>query len=752
LAIKFATRARRRWAAAILAGVCAAGPAAAQREEILITGLKKAAAQSLQDAPVSAVAFGANELDARHVRSLTTLSFASPNVALEDIGTTPGTANFTIRGLGVNSSIPSIDPSVGVFVDGVYLGVNAGVVLDTFDLETVEVLRGPQGLLFGRNVTGGAVLVNTTAPNTEAWSVDGRAAVASGLEKTLSARISGPLAGDRLAIKAAAYLSDDDGYFTNQFDGEPFGEDRTAIFRAAITAQPLSALEITAHPPGLARYRFGLGRYERGLSEGDGPAAQNRGFFDRDTFDFSIDERGLHDNEWDQAIVEADLDVGFGDGVVTNIFGWRRYDQDTLADIDSTPEFIFHSATFLRQEQISNELRYAGRFANRVDLAAGVYAFTQDIVYQETRVIPIAPPAAQSQYGGGVQSQTTLGVFGQADIDLAARLTATLGLRGTYERKRAAIGTVRPLGVPVLDPLALPDGACNVLAACLDPVTGADALVRDRESWANLTPKIGLQWRASDDVQVYGFWTRGFRSGGYNLRNTVAESAAIPFDEERQNSLEIGAKAQTWDGRLRLSAAAFYNDVRDLQREVNVPDPDVGVLQVIANTADATILGFEWEAAADITDSLSLTAALGYVDGSYDTVRFDLNGDGVVDGADRALRLPRLAPLTYSVGAQWVRPAGAFEFAGRVDFSSRDPAAYTDNNAGLLNGADMLSGDLSLAAQEGRIVFSVFGQNLLNEATEGGDTQLPFFPDLPGDSFSPLNRGRIIGGEIRYRY
>ncbi|MEL7029021.1 MAG: TonB-dependent receptor plug domain-containing protein, partial [Pseudomonadota bacterium] len=328
----------RRVRAALLAGAASlafSGAAGAQedREEILITGLKKASAQRLQDAPVAAAAFGADELDARHVRSLTTLSYATPNVALEDIGTTPGTANFAIRGLGVNSSIPSVDPTVGVFVDGMYLGVNAGVVLDTFDLESVEILRGPQGLLFGRNVTGGAVLVTTTAPGDEV-ELDARVAVATGLEKTVSARVSAPLIADLLSVKLAAYLSEDDGYFNNLFDGEEFGEDRTTLFRAAARATPTDGLDLTV-------------RYERGTSEGDGPAAQNRGFFDRDGFDFSIDERGLHENEWDQVTAEANLDVGFGDGVITNIFGWRRYDQTTLADIDATEFFLFHSATFL---------------------------------------------------------------------------------------------------------------------------------------------------------------------------------------------------------------------------------------------------------------------------------------------------------------------------------------------------------------------------------------------------------------------
>ncbi|MEM9750079.1 MAG: TonB-dependent receptor, partial [Pseudomonadota bacterium] len=604
-------------------------------------------------------------------------------------------------------------------------------------LESVEILRGPQGLLFGRNVTGGAVLVRTKRPSEE-LSIEARAAVSSGPEKLVSASVSGPILEDRLGLKFAVYGSDDDGYFTNLFDGSAFGEDRTRLFRAAADWRGSETFDLIA-------------RVESGRSEGDGPAAQSRGLFDRNSFDFSIDERGLHDNEWESASLEANWRVGFGDGTITNVLGWRRYDQTTLADIDSSPDLIFVSATFLEQEQYSNELRYAGRFADRADLTAGLYYFTQDIAYQETRLIPILAAESNSQYGGGLQDQNTFGAFAQSDIDLTSDVNLTLGLRYTYEEKSAVIGTVRALGVAVEDPLLVPAGACNALIGeCVDPVTGADLFVRDSESWSNLTPKIGGQWRISDDLQIYGFWTRGFRSGGYNVRNTNAATAAVPFDEERQDSFELGAKGVFWDGRARLSGAAFYNDVSDLQREVNLADPEFGVVQIITNAGDATIAGFELEGVAQLTEALGLRAAVGYVDGSYDTVRFDISGDGVVDAADRALRLPRLAPWTYSAGFTFDTPLSELNsFQLRADFSHRDSAAYTDNNLGTLNAADMLQAAATLFMQNGRLAFSVFGQNLLDEVTEGNDTQLPFFE---GATFSPLNKGRVIGGEIRFRY
>ncbi|HBX72577.1 MAG TPA: TonB-dependent receptor, partial [Halieaceae bacterium] len=134
-------------------------------EEVVVTARKRE--EGSQEVPLSISALGADQLDALKIRDLTNLSVRLPNVALDDVGTARGTANFSIRGLGVNSSIPGIDPTVGVVVDGVYIGLNNGILFDTFDLESVEVLRGPQGTLFGRNVTGGAVLLNSKKPGDE---------------------------------------------------------------------------------------------------------------------------------------------------------------------------------------------------------------------------------------------------------------------------------------------------------------------------------------------------------------------------------------------------------------------------------------------------------------------------------------------------------------------------------------------------------------------------------------------------------
>lgn len=205
----------RLWAKASILALALGAPAAAYaqgaagalRDEILVTATKQADAENVQDVPLAITAYGEAQLDALKVRDLESLSYSMPNVSLDDVGTAPGVANFAIRGLGINSSIPSIDPTVGTFVDGIYLGINGGVVLDVFDLESVEVLRGPQGILFGRNTTGGAVLINTKKPGDE-WEANFKGAIESGFRDTgknfyAMGGIGGPIVEDVLRARMA---------------------------------------------------------------------------------------------------------------------------------------------------------------------------------------------------------------------------------------------------------------------------------------------------------------------------------------------------------------------------------------------------------------------------------------------------------------------------------------------------------------------------------------------------------------------
>ena len=694
-------------------------------EEIIVTATKRAGGIDQQSAAVAVTAYNASQLDAMHIRDLKALGFSAPSVQLEDIGTTRGTANFSIRGLGINSSIPSIDPTVGVFIDGMYYGLNSGVVLDMFDIESVEILRGPQGLLFGRNVTGGAVVLNTTRP-TQEFSLNARVAYETGDNRYLSAVVSGPLS-DSVGYKLAAYNNDDGGWHTNLANGnDNFGKADTTMIRGALSFDVNDSFDLIV-------------RAEFGDSEGDGPAAQNRGCsavavpglctaqYDPDGFEFSIDEEGFYDNTWTNVIVEANWDVGFGDGRITNILAYREYESTTNGDIDSTPLFLFHAPASTDQDQLSNELRYAGSFGNTY-LTTGLYYFTQEFDYLENRQIPPAGFPPPGITGGGTQDQTTWGIFAQLDWQFSDTITFNVGGRFTEEEKDAQIATI---------PLNL----CNFPAGC----TNFD--FSDSRDWNNFTPKIGVQFTPNDETQVYAFWTKGFRSGGYNMRHTAVAIPNAAFNEEEQSSFEIGLKQDFANGRFRANLAAYHNEIDDMQRELNLSDPVVGVVQLIRNTADATITGFDAELTAAVTDNLILKASLGYVDGEYDSLLFDISGDGVIDSTDFSLKIPRLAPWSYGGEVIYQQDTSWGTFTAQASGYHRDSSFYTDNNLGTLRGADMIDARLGMTFRDDTLVVSLFGKNLKDEMTIGGDTQLPFFP---GATFSPLNKGRIYGAEIQF--
>lgn len=727
--------------------VAAAGNTSALLEEVMVTARKRE--EGAQEVPLSVSAYGAEQIEALKVRDLFSLSTGLPNVVLDDVGTTRGTANFSIRGLGINSSIPGIDPTVGVFVDGVYLGNNVGVIFDSFDLESIEVLRGPQGILFGRNVTGGAVLLNSKKPGEE---FDAKVKVAvdmaeeGGYNRYLMAAAGGPIT-DTFGARLTAYYNDDQGWVENQFSGDDVGAIEQVMLRPTLAWSPTDRLEIVM-------------RYQYTDIEGDGPVAQSHingsgvdpmqfvpnGFDipDRDSFDVAYDEVGFQDNETHSLSLETNWDIDLGEGTVTHIFGWRNSEGNSLGDIDGQPVWLFHAPSALETEQYSNELRYNGLFADqRLNLTTGLYQFTNEINYDENRelggVVLGGAAAFATFHGGGNLDIDTYGIFVAGDYDINDMVTLNLGIRYSYEEKKAEVATLPPSR----------DVPCSVI--------GGTCTIdfEDEEDWDSFSPKIGATFHLNDDMKVYTHWTRGFRSGGYNLRNTSVDpvDSPGPFDEEQVDNFEIGYKSTF--SRGKFNAALFYNEVSDMQREVNKAGP-IGVIQNIVNTADAEILGLELDGTFAITEDLIVLASVGYIDASYSSVDLDLNEDGVVDGADKSLELPRAPEWTYSLALNHDLEIGDWGYmSSRVSYAYRDETAFTDSNLGYITEQEIVDAGIDFYSNDGMWTFSLYGRNLLDEVKHGGDTQLPdtLSGVVPwGGTFSPISKGRHYGVEVVYTF
>ena len=745
-------------AALIVPAIMAAVPATAQtaqqvagdserdlseRSVIIVT--VKNTQSTILDYPGAVTAIDAAELDARNFQDLSTLTYAAPNVSLDTVGTFKGVANFSIRGLGINSSIPSIDPAVGLFIDGVYMGTNAGTVFDTLDLERVDILRGPQGVSFGRNTTGGAVMVQTADPS-DAWEGYARIAYEGPVDSgrgtgMLSGRavISGPIS-DAVSFRLGVLHSDDGGYFTNQFDGANYGASQTTVVRGGLKAQLSPNFTITA-------------KGEWTDSSGDGSPSHNNGLFARDTFEISLDEPGFYRSENGLVTVRAQLDLG--EGRLTNIFGWRSYDLATRNDIDSSPAPIFASDTTTKQDQWSNELTYT-LDTGPLRLTSGLYYFHQDTAYDESRAL------AAPQFGGGKQDHDVLGVFGEVEGEVSEAFSLTAGLRWSREEKAARVTYVRPRS------------PCSVIASSCpidgERVDGENNGFADTRSWDNFSPRLVATWRASEDARVYASWARGFRSGGYNFRITqpaafeaVSDALGSPaFDSERVDTFELGAKWQSPGGAVYLQGALFWSEVDNLQRELILPSATAGFAQSIYNTADARIKGGELEASFRPASGLSLNANVGLTDAQYRRVFFDLSGDSVIDAADLSLELPRAPKWTFGGSVNYEIALSDSKFLrANVFFQHRDKYAYTDNNWGFNYASDRVDASLLVGCTDCGITLTVFGRNLLDEVQFGADAGLPFaggpfsdgnnrpFDPAPAaGTFSPIGKGRVVGVEL----
>ena len=679
-------------------------------EEVVTTATKRTDAESAQDVPIAMGVLGSEALANRHVTDLMDLSLALPNVSLDKVSTSKGIANFTIRGQGVNGSVPSMDPTVGLFVDGMYLGLNYGVLLDMLDLESVEVLRGPQGLLFGRNVTGGAVLLRSRRPS-GGRSAEGAARLETGPEWRVSASAETPLVESVLDVRLSGSYRNDAGWFTNDAPGPaggPVGSEETWVARPVAVWTPTDALEVTLI-------------HERGRTDADSTPAQNRKAFEG--FNLAIDEPGLTEVEWRHWIVEANRHVAGGRGRITNVFGWRHLDHASVTDIDATAEPSFHILITANQSQISNELRYSHAFDGGWDVTLGAYHFSQELEYREQRLL-------RGEWGtpfGGDQDHSTSGAFLTTTIDVGSAWTLTAGVRYTYEEKDVGVAASGQDGC-----FAKPD-PCR-----FD--------FNDKASWTNVTPKIGVQRWIGDAGHVYAHYTKGFRSGGYNLRNTAPGVLPGPFDEEDQDSFEAGFKFVLADGGVRLNMAAFHNEIHDLQRQVGRSDETAGAVQITANAADATIKGIEADITAAIGGILTLNAFIGLTDGQYENVLFDLDGDGSTEGDDK-LAIPRLAKLSWGAEAMLSIPVGwTGRMSARIGFAHRDRRAGIDDNSGWMNAMDMLDASLSYAPGNA-VELSLFGRNLLGRPFRLSD--FPIIPAVADSTHAALREGRVVGMEVR---
>ncbi|MBV1877001.1 MAG: TonB-dependent receptor [Pseudomonadales bacterium] len=728
-------------------GALAAGSADVLMEEVMVYGTKKSAAESVQDIAGVVTAFGSAQLEAKQVINLEDLSFSTPNVFLDSIGTQRANASFSIRGLGIDNSTPSIDPNVGVFIDGVYAGVGYGIVADTFDLESIEIYKGPQGLLFGRNVTGGAVLLRSKRPTGE-FNFKAKIGAEEGEQYLGAFAVEGSLIEDVLAARVSVQYRDKGGYFENEFLHERVGAEKSELFKAAFVYTPTDDLELTL-------------LIEDGNLEADGTPVQFHYDEDRigtissenpfipsaSSFDIRHDFVGIGNTEWTQFTFETVYQIG--NGVITNIMAYREVDSHSTADVDgaalSTP---INTEYIVDQHQFTEEIRYNLAATDDWDLTVGLSYFAQEYEYANGLTVAsidtaqnLIDGAVNDRFGGGLQDQSSISFY----INNELRLTDTFALVGGVnfsKEKKSVVIIPRDVASLKIDPDAadLPP-ICNHLSKNCDWSRGSAA----NEDWTNLSPKFGFTWQLLDEAQFYGHWARAYRSGFYNLR-TPTPDAAVPTDVEEHNAYELGIKSVLLDGSLRFNAAVFYQDIEDLARSAGRSIGDIPVQDLI-NVGDATISGFEFDVMARLGDNLILTLAVGYLDGDITDPTVDLNKDGLIDSGDKKLAITRLSEWTTSFSVTYDLQMGNYGvWSLRADHGYRAEAANRDDNFVFTPQTTIVNAGATFTPNVGNWSLSMYVKNLTDEIHYAG-----LFPLSDGKTmFAPVKEGRRYGIEMRY--
>lgn len=661
--------------------------AGSQLGDIVVTAQRKGRAEAAQKVPIAITAVSAQQLDNIHAVDLTDVGRMAPNVSLTPNGTFPGAANFLIRGIGINTSDPSAEPTVGVFADGMYYGVNLGVVTDTFDLESVEILRGPQGTLFGRNVTGGAVIMRSRRPSGD-FGIQGKVSYGNFNQISGAASVEGPIVKDVLNVKVAASSSSNDGLFANAAaPSNRIGRLNDLVVRPMIELRPDDGLRMTL-----------IGEIGRINSYGTSwkNVANSAGVpIPPGKFVLANDFNAQSKIRWKHLIFESVYEVP--NGSITATLTARKVDSDYSTDVDSTSAPVFHlvAPTGLDQNQKSAEIIYSGEFGDHLDLTAGANYFQQRFDYTEARSLS---GGATRQVSNGILRQKTGGIFAQADLKFGT-LTFTAGGRYTIDHKAA---TAAKLGQCSLDALT-----CNYA-------------FNDEKTWRDFSPKAGVRWQPTDDLQFYFTYTKGFRGGGYGLRTGPGVTPG-PYDPETVAAYEFGVKSDWLDRKLRVNAALFRNDYDDLQRTIL----DLNGFQSPLNAGSARIQGAEIEVTVIPIRNLTLAASAGYTDAKYlEFNGVDLTGDRVPDpDLAKNLLLAQVPKWNYSLSADYKVPLGDSGYLyARTSYYHFGSRALDDLNRAILPPYGLLDASLAWSSADDRYRISIYGKNLANKLayTNGG--------------------------------
>lgn len=614
----------------------------ASGERIIVTARQRA--EEAQDVPAALSVVDARWLEQSYTLNTQGLTTLVP--ALNYSSANPRNTAFTIRGLGssvvaVSQANDGLEPGVGYYVDGVYHARPATAAFDFSDIARIEVLRGPQGTLFGKNTTAGAINIVSAAPSFDPAL---NAELSGGERRFVQARVSatGPLAGDTLAYRLSGTLTRRDGVLTNVRTGADQNTLGAQAVRGQVLWQPSSDFKLRVIAD-FANFdsecctqvflRVGTSlrpaaRQYPALAAVEGYAPPSTNPYDRLT---DIDAPLAVKTS--EGGIAATADWNLGSTTVTWISAWRFWNWDAANDRDYTglPIQLIQRIPS-RQDQLSQELRIASDGERVLSYVAGLYWFRQVLTGHPNSVygpygapwligattganatpVPANLLDGYGQTGDTRFAASSYAAFAEVNWRLLARLSLTGGLRYTYEDKEGDYST-RVFGGPPTTSTAL----INARLGVLRPQTYA---ARDRDG--SLSGRANLAWQAGEDVLLYASFARGFKSGGINMSglpldaNNQPALATAVVRPERNTTWEAGLKTRFWDSRATLNLAAYRTTVTDFQATIVDSSQTVALRGYLSNIPEVRVQGIEADAALRF-GRLSLTGALAYADGTY---------------------------------------------------------------------------------------------------------------------------------------
>ena len=558
-------------------------------QEITVTARRRD--ETVHDTPVAVSTLNVQTLENKAAVDISALDGAVPNVLITSQSTGAAAANISIRGLAFADVEKSFDPTVAVAVDGVFLGTSTGQFLDLFDLADFEVLRGPQGTLFGRDTIGGVISVTRTKPTGE-FGAKVEVSYGNYDERSVRSVFNAPLIKDVLAAKVFFFQSDAGGYYHNGVTGAELGKSKdqhygltllftpTENFNALLTVEK-DQQNFDPIDAGITNSSelFGQALLGAGLANNVNRNQTN------DLYTVFLNPKGPPNYGFYSAPAGTlQMNYDLGPTKLTSITGYRSSQENQEQTYDGNELSLYIGHRIQSFHQFSEEVRAAGKATDTLDYVAGLYFYNSGYTLTDySDLFELGFPLPQI-VSGTAQSAA---VFADFDWAFHDKWRLNFGGRYTHDRKTLDNTDVLP------------------------GETAETFLGAPKADFGKFTPKVSVDYRPTTDFMYYASWSVGYRSGGFSNRATDVITTNAPFQPETVDSTEIGVKSDWFERRMSVNLALFNADYKHMQQTTTIPGGNTGNETVVSNVGSSVIRGVELEVIGRVTQELTLNANLG---------------------------------------------------------------------------------------------------------------------------------------------